>query len=137
MLKNLDNYIKYIDKRVINQDIFPQILLGFSDTSANMRESTIRTMIPLTPYLDVNNQTSMIKGLASLQDDQLPAIRTNVLVCLNKIVSDLDANVRKQVSDGWEFHLACIPLYWSRNEGSVPEGANSEFKDYQEYPALL
>ena len=137
LLKNIDNYIKYIDKRVINQEIFPQILLGFSDTSANMRESTIRTMIPLTPFLDVNNQTSMIKGLASLQDDQLPAIRTNVLVCLNKIVSELDANVRKQVSIWREFHVACVPLYWSWYEGSLPEGTYSELEDHQKHTALF
>ena len=62
-----------------------------------MREATIRTMIPLSPYLDAQSQTSMLKGLASLQDDQLPAIRTNVLVCLNKIIADLDPSVRKQV----------------------------------------
>ena len=62
-----------------------------------MREATIRTMIPLTPYLDAQSQTSMLKGLSSLQEDQLPAIRTNVLVCLNKIIADLDPGVRKQV----------------------------------------
>ena len=39
----------------------------------------------------------MLKGLSSLQEDQLPAIRTNVLVCLNKIIADLDPSVRKQV----------------------------------------
>ena len=86
---------------MINQEIFPQIILGFQDTSANMREATIRTMIPLTPFLDATNQAAMIKGLASLQEDQLPAIRTNVLVCLNKIIVDLDPNVRKQVLFKW------------------------------------
>lgn len=93
----MESYIQHIDKRVINQEIFPQIVLGFSDTSANMREATIRTMIPLTPFLDATSQATMIKGLASLQNDQLPAIRTNVLVCLNKIIADLDPGVRKQV----------------------------------------
>ena len=39
----------------------------------------------------------MLRSLASLQDDPLPAIRTNVLVCLNKIMTDLDPVVRRQV----------------------------------------
>ena len=39
----------------------------------------------------------MLRSLASLQDDPLPAIRTNVLVCLNKIMTDLDPDVRRQV----------------------------------------
>ena len=38
LLKNLDSYIQHIDKRVINSDIFPQVINGFGDTSANMRE---------------------------------------------------------------------------------------------------
>ena len=87
----------HIDKRVINSDIFPQVITGFVDTSANMREATIRTMIPLAPYLDMNSQNKMVRALAGLQDDPLPAIRTNVLVCLNKVMDELDADVRRQV----------------------------------------
>ena len=98
LLKNLDSYIMHIDKRVINSDIFPQVITGFADTSANMREATIRTMIPLAPHLDVASQNKMVRALAGLQDDPLPAIRTNVLVCLNKIMDGLDAEVRRQVS---------------------------------------
>ena len=97
LLKNLDSYIQHIDKRVINSDIFPQVINGFGDTSANMREATIRTMIPLVPYLNSTSQENMLRSLASLQDDPLPAIRTNVLVCLNKIMTDLDPVVRRQV----------------------------------------
>ena len=62
-----------------------------------MREATIRTMIPLVPYLNSTSQEKMLRSLASLQDDPLPAIRTNVLVCLNKIMTDLDPVVRRQV----------------------------------------
>ena len=97
LLKNLESYIQYIDKKVINSSIFPQVIIGFGDTSANMKEATIRTMIPLTPYLDNANQVKMIRSMAPLQEDPLPALRSNVLVCLNKIVGQLDADVRKQV----------------------------------------
>ena len=97
LLKNLDSYIMHIDKRVINSDIFPQVITGFSDTSANMREATIRTMIPLAPHLDANSQNKMVRSLSTLQDDPLPAIRTNVLVCLNKVMDQLDVEVRRQV----------------------------------------
>lgn len=102
LLKNLDSYIKLIDRRVVNSDIFPQVILGLSDTSASMREATIRVMIPLTPLLDRENQEKMVRGLGSLQADPLPAIRTNILVCLNHIVADLEASVRRQ------FAFPCI-----------------------------
>ena len=62
-----------------------------------MREATIRTMIPLVPYLNNASQEKMLRSLASLQDDPLPAIRTNVLVSLKKIMTDLDPDVRRQV----------------------------------------
>lgn len=96
--QNLDSYIKLIDRRVVNSDIFPQVIMGLSDTSASMREATIRVMIPLTPLLDRENQEKMVRGLGSLQADPLPAIRTNILVCLNHIVADLEASVRRQVA---------------------------------------
>ena len=81
----------------MNSDIFPQVILGLSDTSASMREATIRVMIPLTPLLNRENQEKMVRGLGALQSDPLPAIRTNILVCLNHIIADLDASVRRQV----------------------------------------
>ena len=83
---------------MINDDIFPQVVSGVTDTSANMREATIRTMIPLVPFLNEASQEKMVRMMAGLQDDPLPAIRTNVLVCLNKVMDRLDARVRRQVS---------------------------------------
>lgn len=102
LLKNLESYIQYIDKKVINSSIFPQVIIGFGDTSANMKEATIRTMIPLTPYLDNASQVKMIRSMAPLQEDPLPALRTNVLVCLNKIVGQLDPDVRRSVGASGE-----------------------------------
>ena len=112
LLKNLESYIQYIDKKVINSSIFPQVIIGFGDTSANMKEATIRTMIPLTPYLDNASQVKMIRSMAPLQEDPLPALRTNVLVCLNKIVGQLDPDVRRSVGAsgerGGEYAFPCI-----------------------------
>ena len=54
-------------------------------------------MIPLAPLLGVDSQGKMVKALGSLQEDPLPAIRTNVLVCLNHVMADLDPSVRRQV----------------------------------------
>ena len=136
--QNLDSYIKLIDRRVVNSDIFPQVILGLSDTSASMREATIRVMIPLTPLLDRENQEKMVRGLGSLQADPLPAIRTNILVCLNHIVADLEASVRRQVGGlRVDRELVCFPVHRPRNEGSVPQGTHSVAQNDQEHAALL
>ena len=82
---------------MVEREIFPQVLLGLQDTSGSMREATIRVMIPLAPLLGVDSQGKMVKALGSLQEDPLPAIRTNVLVCLNHVMADLDPSVRRQV----------------------------------------
>ncbi|XP_028396144.1 N-terminal kinase-like protein [Dendronephthya gigantea] len=98
LLQQLDNFVQYLQPSVVNDQIFPNVALGFGDTVPAMREHTIKSMLLLTPKLTektINNQ--LLKFFAKLQMDEQPSIRTNTTVCLGKIARHLPEATRQKV----------------------------------------
>eukprot|EP00727_Mastigamoeba_balamuthi_P012292 m51a1_g7686 hypothetical protein (1273) ;mRNA; r:30894-36078 len=49
LLENIETYVEYISQSIMNDQIFPNICNGFVDPMAQIRDLTVRSMIPLVP----------------------------------------------------------------------------------------
>eukprot|EP00002_Diphylleia_rotans_P009155 TRINITY_DN1917_c0_g1_i1.p1 TRINITY_DN1917_c0_g1~~TRINITY_DN1917_c0_g1_i1.p1 ORF type:complete len:813 (-),score=185.05 TRINITY_DN1917_c0_g1_i1:47-2485(-) len=98
LLQSLDSYCEHLPVALINEQIFPQMINGFTDTSAALRDLTIKSMILIVPKLrekEVNTQ--VLKYFAQLQMDSEPGIRTNTTICLGKIAKSLSVPTQQKV----------------------------------------
>ncbi|KAL4709852.1 hypothetical protein ACJJTC_000339 [Scirpophaga incertulas] len=99
LLQQLDQFIMHLQNSTVNDQIFPQVIHGFLDTNAIIREQTVKAIIHLAPKLNYNNlNVEVLKHFARLQskDDQ-GGIRTNTTVCLGKIAAHLHPQIRQKV----------------------------------------
>ena len=68
LLQNMDNYEATISDKVADQQIFPALVSGFSDSSPYLRELTLKSMVILAPKLSEKTlNSSLLKYLAKLQ----------------------------------------------------------------------
>ncbi|PQP98365.1 putative inactive serine/threonine-protein kinase scy1 [Prunus yedoensis var. nudiflora] len=78
--------------------VYPHVATGFSDTSAFLRELTLKSMLVLAPKLSQRTMSgSLLKYLSKLQVDEEPAIRTNTTILLGNIATHLNDGTRKRV----------------------------------------
>lgn len=98
LLQKLSSFIKYIDDKIINEQLFPQVASGFRDAAPLLRELTIKCVVSLAPQLAPKtlNET-LLRHLVQSQQDKEPAIRTNTLICLNKLLANFNEETRKKV----------------------------------------
>ncbi|XP_014372155.2 N-terminal kinase-like protein [Papilio machaon] len=99
LLQQLDQFIMHLQNSTVNDQIFPQVVHGFLDTNAIIREQTVKSIIHLASKLNYNNlNVEVLKHFARLQskDDQ-GGIRTNTTVCLGKIAAHLHPQIRQKV----------------------------------------
>ncbi|XP_060575730.1 N-terminal kinase-like protein [Ruditapes philippinarum] len=99
LLQQIEMFVEHLHAGTVNDKIFPSIVTGFMDTNPVVRESTIKAMLHLAPKLNYKNlNEELMKHFARLQakDDQ-GGIRTNTTVCLGKIGSYLNPQLRQRV----------------------------------------
>ncbi|CAG9565364.1 unnamed protein product [Danaus chrysippus] len=99
LLQQLDQFIMHLHNATVNDQIFPQVVHGFLDTNAIIREQTVKSIVHLAPKLNYNNiNVEVLRHFARLQskDDQ-GGIRTNTTVCLGKIATHLHPQIRQKV----------------------------------------
>ncbi|KAI3891146.1 hypothetical protein MKW98_007451 [Papaver atlanticum] len=78
--------------------VYPHVSTGFSDTSAFLRELTLKSMLIWAPKLSQRTIAgSLLKYLSKLQVDEEAVIRTNTTFLLGKIASYLNDGTRKRV----------------------------------------
>lgn len=95
LLKNIDSLINHFTPKLINETIFPNIIVGLSDTVAAMKSATIISMVSFAPKLSKDNIKSLIRELRKLQtNDQDPSIRCNSVICITKISENIDEEIR-------------------------------------------
>ncbi|OLL22429.1 putative inactive serine/threonine-protein kinase scy1 [Neolecta irregularis DAH-3] len=98
LLENLDKIIDNLEKKTVNDKIFPNVLMGFSDPFPVVRELTIKSVLTIIPKLtDRNINNDLLRGLAKVQNDVQPGIRTNTTICLGMIARYLGENTRRKV----------------------------------------
>ncbi|GMJ14319.1 cytoplasmic tRNA export protein [Hibiscus trionum] len=98
LLQHIDQYGESLSAQVVDEQVYPHVATGFSDTSAFLRELTLKSMLLLVPKLSQRNLSgSLLKYLSKLQVDEEPAIRTNTTILLGNIASYLNEGTRKRV----------------------------------------
>ncbi|KAK6155995.1 hypothetical protein DH2020_010243 [Rehmannia glutinosa] len=80
LLQHIDQYGESLSAQIVDEQVYPHVSNGFSDTSAFLRELTLKSMLVLAPKVD-----------------EEPAIRTNTTILLGNIASYLNEGTRKRV----------------------------------------
>ncbi|XP_009779913.1 uncharacterized protein [Nicotiana sylvestris] len=97
LLQHIDQYGESLSAQVVEQ-VYAHVATGFSDTSAFLRELTLKSMLVLAPKLSHRTISgSLLKYLSKLQVDEEAAIRTNTTILLGNIASYLNEGTRKRV----------------------------------------
>ncbi|KAL3834744.1 hypothetical protein ACJIZ3_009480 [Penstemon smallii] len=98
LLQHIDQYGESLTSQIVDEQVYPHVANGFSDTSAFLRELTLKSMLVLAPKLSQRTISgSLLKFLSKLQVDEEPAIRTNTTILLGNIASYLNDGTRKRV----------------------------------------
>ena len=94
LCEKIESYVEHLSPQACNDTIFPNLASGFLDTTAIIREQTLKAVIVLAPKLSsktINNV--LLRHLAKLQVDPEPGIRTNTTICLAKLSIYFDESV--------------------------------------------
>ncbi|KAJ1345245.1 hypothetical protein BSLG_000759 [Batrachochytrium salamandrivorans] len=106
LCESLGSYIGHLSQKIVSEKIFPNLATGFGDSSAIVRESTLKSVLVITPKRIINND--ILRYMAKLQADEEPGIRTvessdlplifiNTTICLGKISSHMSDTIKKKV----------------------------------------
>ncbi|GMP69695.1 hypothetical protein CsSME_00028861 [Camellia sinensis var. sinensis] len=98
LLQHIDQYGKSLSAQIVDEQVYPHVATGFSDTSAFLREMTLKSMLVLAPKLSQRTLSgSLLKYLSKLQVDEEPAITTNTTILIGNIACYLNDGTRKRV----------------------------------------
>ncbi|KAG0047889.1 hypothetical protein BGZ83_007133 [Gryganskiella cystojenkinii] len=98
LLENLGGFIDRINKKIINEKIFPSMALGFTDTAPIIREWTVKSVLLVIGKLsDKTINYDLLRYLGKLQTDEEPGIRTNTVICLGKIARYLNDGTKAKI----------------------------------------
>ncbi|KAJ8542045.1 hypothetical protein K7X08_016911 [Anisodus acutangulus] len=98
LLQHIDQYGESLSAKIVDEQVYAHVATGFSDTSAFLRELTLKSMLVLAPKLSHRTISgSLLKYLSKLQVDEEPAIRTNTTILLGNIAGYLNEGTRKRV----------------------------------------
>ncbi|PWN46255.1 ARM repeat-containing protein, partial [Ceraceosorus guamensis] len=98
LLENLELYSERLEPKRIVDGVWPNLITGFSDSAAAIREATVKAILPLAPKLSeriLNND--LLRQLAKTQVDPEPGIRTNTTILLGRLSPNLSLNTRRKV----------------------------------------
>jgi SCY1-like protein 1 len=76
---------EHLDSNTLNQAVFEPMCSGFSDSSAALRELTLKATLVLLPKLTHPNLEKLSRYLVRLQSDPEAAIRTNTVIYFGKL----------------------------------------------------
>ena len=96
LLSQIDKIIPSIPDKVINDSIFPNVIIGFNDSVVTLRAATIVSMVHFAPHLNQNNSRKLIRELKALTSDPEPSIRCNSIVCIAKIAEYIEEEYRNE-----------------------------------------
>ncbi|KAF9978646.1 hypothetical protein BGZ73_001299 [Actinomortierella ambigua] len=98
LLENLAGFIERINKKVVNDKIFPAMALGFTDTAPIIREWTVKSVLLVIGKLsDRVINYELLRYLGKLQTDEEPGIRTNAVICLGKVSKYLNDGTKAKI----------------------------------------
>lgn len=129
LLQQVEQFVDHLQANVINTQVFPELVNGFMDTNATIREVTVKSILHLAPKLNYNNlNVELLKHFARLQaKDPEGGIRTNTTVCLGKIAHHLHPDTRKKVLATAFVRAMRDPFSPARTAGILALAATQKF----------
>ncbi|KAL6558094.1 hypothetical protein OROMI_018444 [Orobanche minor] len=105
LLQHIDQFGDSLTTEIVEEHVrstfnivYPHVANCLSDTSAFLRELSLRSMFVLAPKLSQRTVSGpVIKFLSKLHVDEEPAIRKNTIMLLGNIASYLNDGTRKRV----------------------------------------
>jgi SCY1-like protein 1 len=85
------------DKNTLNEAVFEPMCGGFSDSSAALRELTLKATAVLVPHLTHPNLEKLSRYLVRLQSDPESSIRTNTVIFFSKLAPYLTEVTRQKI----------------------------------------
>ncbi|GAB6020512.1 N-terminal kinase-like protein [Chamberlinius hualienensis] len=134
LLQQLEFFVDHLQPNVLNSQIFPEIVQGFKDTNATIREITVKSILHLAPKLNHNNlNVELMKHFAFIQArDTEGGIRTNTTVCLGKIAHHLHPDTRKKVLVTAFTRVMRDPFPHARTAGVLALASTQKFYNIQD-----
>ena len=133
LCEELHGFIENFSNTIVSDKLFPNFATGFTDSVAQVREQTLKTVITIIPKLSerlINND--LMRFLAKLQQDVEPGIRTNTTICLGRIAKFMDDSTRKKVLINAFSRSLGDPFPPSRVAGLAAYTATADFYDVNE-----
>ncbi|OAA68687.1 protein kinase family protein [Niveomyces insectorum RCEF 264] len=150
LLDNLPLMIDRFTQRIVNDKIFPQIVLkqvkpiyiddmhsnangppqvsGFTDIAPVVREQTLESVLVFVPKLsDRTINGELLRYLAKTANDEQPGIRTNTTICLGKIAKNLGTSQRAKVLMAAFTRSLRDPFVHARNASLMALAATAEY----------
>ncbi|KAJ3090318.1 hypothetical protein HK102_004122 [Quaeritorhiza haematococci] len=133
LCENLGQFVEHLSPKIVNDKIFPNLATGFNDTSAVVREHTVKSVLLIIQKLTdriINND--LLRYLAKLQMDEEPGIRTNTTICLGKISKHLNETSKKKVLIAAFSRSLNDPFPPARNAGLLAFAATLDYYEPQD-----
>ncbi|KAJ4357647.1 Nuclear aminoacylation-dependent tRNA export pathway component [Didymosphaeria variabile] len=127
LLNNLPLMIDHLPQKIVNNQIFPQLVTGFTDVAPVVREETVKAVLVIVPKLSdrvVNGE--LLRHLAKTANDEQAGIRTNTTICLGKIARNLGANNRAKVLSAAFARSLRDPFVHARNAALMALSATAD-----------
>lgn len=136
LLQKTNLLATHLDPNTLNAKVFEPMCSGFSDSSAALRELTLKSTLALVPHLTPPNLEKLTRYLVRLQSDNEVSIRTNTVIFISKLASHLSpisrekliqpAFVRAMKDNFAPCRLAALQCMISTKEFFGPEGLASK-----------
>lgn len=97
LLNQVGFMTKHLDKNALNSAVFEPMCSGFNDSSAALRELTLKAVLSLVPSLHSPSMEKLSRYLVRLQGDSETAIRTNAVIFIAKIAPHLSEVSRQKM----------------------------------------
>ncbi len=97
LLSRINLFSKLLDGPTLNRVVFEPMCSGFSDSSAPLRELTLKSSIVLVEYLTPANLEKLTRYLVRLQGDPEDSIRTNTVIFIGKVAPNLSDMSRSKL----------------------------------------
>lgn len=138
LLENLNLYSDRLENKMVSDKIWPNLLTGFGDTAAPIREATVKAILPLSSkFSDRILNNDLLRQLARTQIDVEASIRTNTTILLGSLSPKLSLQTRKKVLVPAFSRSLKDPFLHARNAGLMALMATSESFDGDDSAKLI
>lgn len=97
MLGRISLFVDYLDGTTLNRVVFEPMCSGFTDSSAPLRELTLKSAIALVAHLTQPNLEKLTRYLVRMQSDPEDSIRTNTVIFIGKVAPNLSSVARSKL----------------------------------------